>query len=412
MEDILELQQKHFSKQDRSQNLIYTLHRRSGDVTVEVGVIDKQDGKFILCVPTQTNCAQACKFCHSIELAGTVAVSNLTAYEMITIVHRSRGDSGFVAAPEVTLLVSFMGLGEPMANVGNLLSAMINLNHWAAATQVSIRFALSTMIPEKYIADFTKFMNSVQAFQLPVKVHFSLHYTIDNQRLDWMPTASGIAIALSLLGEYKRRTTNPAEIHYTLIGGVNDTLGDAGRLGVLLKGLDIPVKFLHYNPVAGDPHLAPGRDWTQLLRMVVESYGVTTEWYDSPGADIAVSCGMFLNASYLPTKKETALRSEEGLPLYQISLSDPVPASVPTQQEEFLERLDSLEDKARKATPGPYTSAGWVESEQGFEVRSSTGERIRVASTLLARDADYIASVTPEVILELIAIARRKGDTC
>lgn len=325
MEDILKLEQQIFSTKDRTQKLIYTLFRKSGAVTVEVGAIDKQDGKLILCVPTQTNCAQACRFCHTTGLAGKVVVNNLTALEIETIVRDAWRDCGF-AAHYLPLLVSFMGLGEPMANQAELVRAMVALDNWAFLVRLPIRYAFSTMLPHQHLADFAQFMVAVEARKLKVKMHLSLHYTIDEQRKEWMPTASSISVSLSLLNEYHRRTGNAVEIHYTLIGGLNDSTGDMFRLICFLSDAKTPIKFLHYNPVPGDERRAPCGNWTDFFRAELEKYGIPTEWYDSPGADIAASCGMFLTDQYITTQKVELVLVDEtrtSSPLIGYALNSP-----------------------------------------------------------------------------------------
>jgi 23S rRNA (adenine2503-C2)-methyltransferase len=299
---MLTLQDRIYSQTDRTQKLTYTLARPTGDTTIEVSAIDKQDGKVILCLPTQTNCAQACKFCHTTGLAGKVAVTNLTRYEIEKIAREAFLDAGF-AGTKGALLVSFMGVGEPMANSTELLHAMIMLRGWGVSIRLEVRFGLATMLPRQHVDDFRYFTTLLAGIKLPVKVHLSLHYTSDVRRAEWMPTAAPITQSIYLLEQYRTITGNPVEIHYTLIDGVNDSIRDGSTLKILLSESKIPVKFLKYNPPPGDPNRSPDSDWTKYFQSMLEDNGIPTEWYDSPGADIASACGMFATDVYIPAKK-------------------------------------------------------------------------------------------------------------
>lgn len=298
----LTLRETQFSKVDRTQKLIYTLERLTGPVTIEVGAIQKGDGKNILCIPTQTNCAQACRFCHTTEMAGKVAVSNLTGEEMREIVRMGWVDASFTGS-RLPLLVSFMGVGEPAANTPSLLRAMMLIQSLMEQFAQKVRFGLATMLPARHLEDFHHFASLVAVSKLPLKVHLSLHYPYTSERKEWMPASASVAESLAELQRYRKVTKNPVEIHYTLIAGVNDTFNRIHELRRLIEADPIPVKFMQYNPLPGDPLRSPDPEWTDFLRSQLENAGIPTEYYASPGADIQAACGMFLADAYIPTKR-------------------------------------------------------------------------------------------------------------
>lgn len=323
----LTLQHRIHSKVDRTQKLIYTLTSSpSVSSTIEVSVIDKQDGKKILCVPTQTNCAQACKFCFTTEMAGKVKVNNLSAEEIISIVWTAYYEAQLDATDD-TLLISFMGVGEPMANSVQLMDAIALIHYDCVRSHIKVRFALSTMLPLNHVADFKMLTSQVAARKLPVKIHLSLHYTMEEQRQQYMPTAAPIFASIDLLEDYRRITGNPVEIHYTLMRKVNDSAQDVLRLITLLQVPNIPVKFLRYNPVPGDTVQSPDEVRVSRFRNFLRAAGVTSEWYDSPGADIAAACGMFLTDAYL-TPSGLTVEESEGVrssePMVHIAIAMPM----------------------------------------------------------------------------------------
>jgi 23S rRNA (adenine2503-C2)-methyltransferase len=204
--------------------------------------------------------------------------------------------------------VYFMGAGEPLANWRSLLIVMIWLTAWAGKVGLKIRFGLATMLPKQYLSDFSAFTEAVGSLNIPLKVHFSMHYTTDGERMKYMPTAAPLVTSLGMIENYREATGNPVEIHYTLIAESNDTLTHVHQLISLLKEPKIPVKFLQYNPVPGDKRRSPDTEWTSFIMGELESHGIAAEYFDSPGKDIAAACGMFAVDSYLtPDPSSVAL---------------------------------------------------------------------------------------------------------
>lgn len=296
----------HTSQVDKTRKFIYSLNRPDGPVTIEVGAIQKGDGKDILCVPTQTNCAQACKFCHTTGMAGKVAVTNLSPNEMTMIVMRAWNDAEFHENHQ-PLLVSFMGVGEPATNLFSLIRAMSLMKTWAVKIKLPIRWGMATMLPEKHIEDFARFTTAIGFLRIPLKVHLSLHYPSTKERKEWMPAAAEVPESIAALQGYRKRTGNPIEIHYTLIAGVNDSLMQAHALANLIADDPIVVKLLQYNPMPGDENRSPDPVWTDFFRSQLAEHGIESEYYASPGADIQAACGMFLTDVYIPTKRVAEL---------------------------------------------------------------------------------------------------------
>src|SRR5881275_1680260 len=97
---------------DGSRKLVFRLE----DDSRVSAVIMPDDDRITLCLSTQVGCGYACAFC----LTGTMGLGrNLTAAEMIGQVLRANAS----AAQPATHLV-FMGMGEPLANYGELVKTL------------------------------------------------------------------------------------------------------------------------------------------------------------------------------------------------------------------------------------------------------------------------------------------------
>jgi 23S rRNA (adenine2503-C2)-methyltransferase len=251
--------------------------------------------KDCVCCPTQTACAMGCKFCFLTNERTKLVLRSLNAREMVGLVNAAVKDFDY----RKPLLVSFMGAGEPLLNADAMLIAMRSLREQFGYENV--RFAFATMIPFGRELDFLRVVDSVGTTGLNVKCHFSLHFTKDETRIEYMPAAGYIKTGLTLLETYNRVTGSPVEVHYSLMDGVNDTHQDVARLGTLLYGRSIPVKVLHYNSnptLAAKASALPGYFVAQL-----KEQGLEAEFYKPNGRDVGASCGQFNLDRYVRRSK-------------------------------------------------------------------------------------------------------------
>lgn len=249
----------------------------------EASYINKDDGKDIICLSTHTGCNLGCKFCHTTDCKNVVIVRPLDAGEIFRIAREIARSE--VLDPARTLLVSFMGCGEPMLNPE--LPFALSMIHQLGP---KVRFALATLLPIGTSLDEL----DVQGFD--VKVHLSLHFTEDHVRREWMPFASQIVPSIRQLYEYQQRG-NRAEIHYALIDGINDSEEDAKRLVELLQGKNISVKLIKYNRRLSLEHQPSSSDVLKRFREILGDF--PHEYYEPPGIDVGSSCGAFLLEHYL-----------------------------------------------------------------------------------------------------------------
>lgn len=260
---------------------------------VEFSYINKNDGKDIICVPTQTNCRLGCSFCF---LTGRDApVVNLSRTQIEDGIATVVSDVNLQNNGSPVLLVSMMGSGEPLNNAPTVLSLAWFLPQSSVSVHRRTRFAIASIIPS--IMTARAFTDRVRDDKLDIKFHYSLHNPFDDQRKKLIPNGSPVRESLDVLQEYRSRTGNPVEIHYTLIAGVNDGDHHIAELQRLLTGRGIPVKFLAFKARPGDS-LQPSErvDW---FRKCLEHNKILTEFYDPPGSDIGAACGQFLQPEEL-----------------------------------------------------------------------------------------------------------------
>ena len=293
----MEFLDKVFSKTD---NAIKFVFKANDNNIIEYTYINKEDGKDIICIPSQTMCNLGCKFCHTTEYIGKIECRNLSYSELYEPLDYVINDLD-LASNQRTLLISVMGCGEPIYNVDNIIKMMTDFKR-VAENNLNIpyvRFAIATSIPRNKWRNFFSLTHEIKKHELPVKLHLSLHYTLDLIRKEWMPAALGIIPSISAVDFYKKITGNAVEIHYTLIEGINDTEQDAILLSSFLKEKDINVKFLHYNERDSLDYHASNKDKIKIFRKHFEINNISYEYYSPPAIDIGGSCGQFLLETYL-----------------------------------------------------------------------------------------------------------------
>ena len=257
---------------------------------IEFSYIDNGSGKDIICVPCQTMCNLSCKFCHLTDHVGEIPLKDLEQLQILKGVKHIADD---LELGSRTLLISYMGCGEPLDNINGVIRSMTYIRN----VFDDVRFGLATMLPKKSIGDFFELTQVVKSLDLNLKIHLSLHFTDDELRNEWMPAALNINESMDALSFYHNHTGNPTEIHYTIMDGINDDARSIGRINELLatpSRRDTTVKFMRYSEKESLDVKATAKKLREEHIEYLISLGLTVEYYEPPGLDIGASCGQFL----------------------------------------------------------------------------------------------------------------------
>jgi 23S rRNA (adenine2503-C2)-methyltransferase len=268
---------------------------------VELSYINKDDGKDIICVPTQTACNMGCKFCFMSDIK-KIPVRNLEIYEICGLVEVVTRMLGLLEKEDrnSVLLISYMGCGEPLLNIDNVIKSSYIIQERMKNEYQTVRFAVASIIPKLSLME--KFTEQVRQTGLKMKFHLSLHSADPMVRKGLIPSAEPIEESVDQMIKFVALTDNSAEIHYALIKDINDRDIDAEMLVALLKDRPVSVKFLAYNPKPSLDFKESER--VEYFRRKLEEAGIKTEFYRPPGWDVGSSCGQFLMDYYLKYNKK------------------------------------------------------------------------------------------------------------
>jgi len=242
-----------------------------------------------ICVSTQVGCAYGCKFCAS----GLEGFSrNLDAAEMVRQLIEIEKKSG-----EKIDNVVFMGMGEPLANLKNLLRAIRIINApWGLGIGARhITVSTSGLAPQ-----IRELANESTQFRLAI----SLHGATNEVRGQIMPVNKRypLKVLLEACDYYvakKRRMT----FEYILIAGVNDTDEQANELAKIARRLSARINLIPYNTVEGLEWSRPSLPQQKKFQFILRNHGVIATLRLEKGNDIAAACGQLR----LQTKRSAGL---------------------------------------------------------------------------------------------------------
>lgn len=261
---------------------------------VEFSYIDNGTDKDIICVPCQTMCNMKCTFCHLTDYIGKIPTKDMDYKDIVEGIEYIICD---LRLGYRTILISYMGCGEPLANINNVIDSMVMLQ------EPNIRFGLATMLPKKHYAAFFTLIERVKSMNLPVKVHLSMHFVDDEQRKEWMPSALDLESSMNMLKLYRSLTGNPIEVHYTIMKDVNDS---DYHMDVLNEWIDVhtTIKFMMFSEKESLDAVKADEKKLETAMAWLKSEGKIVEYYKPPGNDIGSSCGQFLFELDKPKKDE------------------------------------------------------------------------------------------------------------
>nr|WP_232363701.1 23S rRNA (adenine(2503)-C(2))-methyltransferase RlmN [Desulfogranum japonicum] len=251
------------------------------DGAVIESVLIPEEDRNTLCVSSQVGCAMGCHFCLTGEMGFT---RNLTTAEIINQVCAVREWALSREKGNLSNLV-FMGMGEPLANMDNLLKSIELLTEQRGLDFSARRITVSTcgLVPQ---------MIQLGA-QTSVNLAVSLHAVDNSRRSAIMPINKRYPIeeVINACKNYQHKKRQRIMIEYTLQKGVNDSDKDARMLASLLRGVPCKINLLAMNSGSTVSAVSSARDRILRFQQLLRENGYTVFIRQSRGSDISAACG-------------------------------------------------------------------------------------------------------------------------
>lgn len=267
---------------------------RLGDGQIVEGVLMPEKDWFTLCISSQVGCAVGCTFC----MTGFGGFRRqMTAAEILSEVLLTQR---LVHDGELPRNLVFMGMGEPMLNLDQVIPAIRLLVDSEAIAIAARRITVSTsgIIPG---------IRRLGEANLGVNIAISLNASNNEFRTSIMPINRSYPIEalLDACREFPLHQRRRITFEYVMLDGLNDCIADARELANLLRGMRCKINLIPWNP---DPHLPYRRPSEEKIRRfqqhLLDVFFTVSVRY-SKGVDIGAACGQ-LAGHWQAERKEPA----------------------------------------------------------------------------------------------------------
>lgn len=248
------------------------------DNDVIESVLMKYSYGFSVCISSQAGCRMGCSFCAS---TGAGFNRNLTAGEMLDQVLTIKNDIN-----ERIGNVVVMGIGEPLDNYDNLIKFLKLINDKDGLNIGLRHITVSTcgLVPE---------IIKLSKENMPVTLSISLHAPDDETRRKIMPVNNKYPLdkLIEACKIYTMITNRRITFEYSLIEGVNDSLGHAKKLAILIKGMLCHVNLIPVNTVSNTGYKKSSKEAIEMFKNLLEKHGIRVTVRRELGSDINAACG-------------------------------------------------------------------------------------------------------------------------
>lgn len=255
-----------------------------------------EDDRGTLCVSSQVGCALECTFCST----GRQGFNrNLTVSEIIGQLWLANKALG--RDPKGDRIISnvvMMGMGEPLANFDNVVTALHIMldDHAYGLSRRRVTVSTSGLVPA---------MDRLRE-ACPVALAVSLHAPNDALRDEIVPINRKYPLAELMAACRRYLEKAPRDFvtfEYVMLDGVNDTVEHARQLVALVR--DVPCKFnlIPFNPFPNSGYRTSRPEHVRRFRDILMQAGYVVTTRKTRGDDIDAACGQLAGKVQDRTKR-------------------------------------------------------------------------------------------------------------
>ena len=255
------------------------LYRTSQNHFIESAYIPDGD-RATLCISSQAGCRMGCRFCAT----GRQGLQHsLSTNEILNQI-------GSLPERERLTNVVFMGMGEPLDNLDNLLPALEVLTSAWGFGWSPTRITVSTA---GVASRLERFLEATQ-----VHLAVSLHNPFPHERAEIMPVEQAWPIreVVEILRRYDFTHQRRVSFEYIVMSGLNDSPRHIRELCRLLDGIKCRINLIRFHKIPGSPYFSPDDRAMIAFRDALTAKGIHTTIRTSRGEDIQAACGLLSTA--------------------------------------------------------------------------------------------------------------------
>lgn len=258
------------------------LLRTEDNLEIEAVLIPMQSGG-TLCISSQVGCRMGCTFCETGRMG---LLRNLRTEEILAQVFIARHTLKF----DFTNVV-FMGMGEPFDNFDNVLRAaeiLIDQKGFGCGKK-------NVTISTSGRADEIRRLATLQGDTPNLAVSINAPNDLLRNKLMPINRKYPLSILHEAMRTYNDATGRQILAAYVLIKDFNDSLEHAAELAAYLKGLDVKVNLIPYNPQSKDRYQPPSAETVDAFISSLRQEGYQTLLRVTKGRNIMAGCGQLGN---------------------------------------------------------------------------------------------------------------------
>ena len=258
------------------------------DGLIVESVLIPTDKRITACVSSQVGCSLNCAFCATAKLKRMRNLDPDEIYDQVLSIH-NQGIQNF--GRPLTNIV-FMGMGEPLMNYKNVLTAINKITEPEGLNFSPRRITLSTVGLPKMIK---RLADDKVKFHLAV----SLHSARDGVRSTMMPINDSAPLKelSESLDYWYKMTRRKITFEYVVWKGINDKIEDINALVALCKRIPSKVNLIEYNAIGDDRFQQADEKTIDAYQFALNQNGVSVQVRKSRGKDIDAACGQLANKS-------------------------------------------------------------------------------------------------------------------
>jgi 23S rRNA (adenine2503-C2)-methyltransferase len=251
------------------------------------GVMIPTEGRATACVSSQVGCSLTCSFCATGFLKRERNLDAAEIYDQVVLINKQAEENNGRGLSNIV----FMGMGEPLLNYSNVLSAIEKITSPEGLNMSAKRITVST-------AGISKMIKKLADDGVKFNLALSLHAADDEKRNTIMPIneQNNIVALMDALKYFQERCKGEVTFEYILLDGVNDSMEDAEKLVALCRQLhDVKVNVIEYNKIEhADFHKSTIQKREAFIHYL-EKNKVIANVRRSRGKDIDAACGQLAN---------------------------------------------------------------------------------------------------------------------